>query len=299
MRRGFVKLIAIADYLTTVIDPCGGRGVACSSAIKVGIARTIDVTRKTELTCRSNGIPRDRADIVDAPRPRFTNVRIRIIYRRVSGAAEQETPIPAVCIGKVPTICPLSLIPQGDVFVPPGTSMLSFSTVPSPQKIIPSTSRNPLNRAPILAAPRLKRLCSSHHRLKYLDECRHPWATYVGMRHVVNKRDGGGNKPLSEPVLYILMSLAEMPRHGYALIKDIEAVSGGRVRLSTGTLFGAIRRLLENGWIQHFQQEDTARDKQAYRLTAAGRKQLQLELDRLKQLTRTVHARLRTRKTET
>jgi DNA-binding PadR family transcriptional regulator len=104
------------------------------------------------------------------------------------------------------------------------------------------------------------------------------------MRHVA---------PLSEPVLLILMSLAEQPRHGYALIKDIEAMSDGRVRLSTGTLFGAIRRLLENGWIARFQQEDTSRDKQAYRLTAAGREGLRLELDRMKQLARAGHMRLR------
>ena len=65
------------------------------------------------------------------------------------------------------------------------------------------------------------------------------------------------------------------------------------MRLSTGTLYGALRRLLEDGWIERFEQEDTSRDKQAYRLTAAGRKQLELELDRMKQLTRAGMARLR------
>ena len=110
------------------------------------------------------------------------------------------------------------------------------------------------------------------------------------MRHVVIE-----TKPLSEPVLLILTSLADQPRHGYALIKDIESLSNGRVRMSTGTLFGALRRLLEDGWIERFEQEDTARQKQAYRLTAAGRKQLQLELDRMKQLTRAASTRLRTR----
>ena len=89
------------------------------------------------------------------------------------------------------------------------------------------------------------------------------------------------------------MSLAEQPRHGYALLKDIEALSQGRVRLSTGTLYGALRRLLEDDWIERFEQEDTSRDKQAYRLTAAGRKQLELELERMKQLTRAGMARLR------
>lgn len=91
------------------------------------------------------------------------------------------------------------------------------------------------------------------------------------------------------------MSLADKPRHGYALLKDIEALSNGRVRLSTGTLYGALRRLLEEMWIERFEQEDTSREKQAYRLTAVGRKQLQFELDRMRQLTRAGTARLRTR----
>jgi DNA-binding PadR family transcriptional regulator len=114
------------------------------------------------------------------------------------------------------------------------------------------------------------------------------------MRHVVTKEHSLEVKPLTEPVLLILTSLADQPRHGYALIQDIESLSGGRVRMSTGTLFGALRRLLEDGWIERFEQEDTSRQKQTYRLTAAGRKQLQLELDRMKQLTRAGTARLRT-----
>lgn len=103
------------------------------------------------------------------------------------------------------------------------------------------------------------------------------------MRHVVAR-------PISEPVFLILVSLADKPRHGYALMKDIEALSERRVRLSTGTLYGAIRRLLEDGWIERFAQKDTSRDKQAYRLTAAGRGQLKAEVARMKQLTRAVEA---------
>jgi DNA-binding PadR family transcriptional regulator len=113
------------------------------------------------------------------------------------------------------------------------------------------------------------------------------------MRHVVTKEKIPDVKPLSDPVLLILTSLADQPRHGYALIQDIEELSGGRVRMSTGTLFGALRRLLEDDWIERFEQADTSRQKQAYRLTGAGRAQLQLELDRMKQLTRAGFARLR------
>src|ERR1035438_2052855 len=105
--------------------------------------------------------------------------------------------------------------------------------------------------------------------------------------------DAKETKPLTEPVLLILLSLAHKPRHGYALMKDIEALSNGRVRLSTGTLYGALRRLLEDRWIERFEQEDTSREKQAYRLTTAGRGQLQAELDRMRQLTRAAAARLR------
>lgn len=115
------------------------------------------------------------------------------------------------------------------------------------------------------------------------------------MRHVVERNEEAQPKALSEPVLLILTSLADQPRHGYALIKDIETLSQGRVRLSTGTLFGALRRLLEDGWIERFEQEDTSREKQAYRLTAIGRKRLALELDRMKQLTRAAAARLKAR----
>jgi DNA-binding PadR family transcriptional regulator len=102
-------------------------------------------------------------------------------------------------------------------------------------------------------------------------------------------------KPLTEPVLLILISLSDRPRHGYLLMKDIEFLSNGRVSLSTGTLYGALRRLLEEERIERFDQEDTSREKQAYRLTQAGREQLHVELDRMRQLIRVATARLRAR----
>ena len=92
--------------------------------------------------------------------------------------------------------------------------------------------------------------------------------------------------PLTEPVLLILLSLSEHPRHGYSILKDVEEVSAGRVVLSTGTLYGALRRLLDDGWIEPFDEDDTTRGRQAYRLSAKGRRTLQAEVSRLKQLTR-------------
>src|SRR6188508_1824875 len=93
---------------------------------------------------------------------------------------------------------------------------------------------------------------------------------YVVAGHVVKRDIRQKSKPLSEPVLLILTSLADQPRHGYALLKDVENLSGQQVRMSTGTLYGAIHRLLRDGWIERFEQEDVSREKQAYRLTAGG-----------------------------
>jgi DNA-binding PadR family transcriptional regulator len=113
------------------------------------------------------------------------------------------------------------------------------------------------------------------------------------MRHVEMRPNTGENKPLTEPVLLILLSLAEKPRHGYGLMKDIESLSGGRVRLSTGTLYGALQRLLQDRWIERFAQDDSSREKQAYKLTAAGRRALECELERMRRLTRAATARMR------
>src|SRR3954464_2659236 len=109
----------------------------------------------------------------------------------------------------------------------------------------------------------------------------------------MNEHNRPRSKPLSEPVLLILTSLAGEPRHGYSLLKDIERPSGNRVRLSTGPLYGAIHRLLQDGWIARFEQDDVSRDKQAYRLTATGRMYLQHDLDRMKQIAKAATARLR------
>jgi DNA-binding PadR family transcriptional regulator len=98
--------------------------------------------------------------------------------------------------------------------------------------------------------------------------------------------------PLTEPVLLILLSLAEQARHGYSILKDVEQMSDGRVMLSTGTLYGALRRLLEDGWIERIEEEDSSRGRQAYRLTPAGRRNLQFEANRLKHLARVANLRV-------
>ena len=98
--------------------------------------------------------------------------------------------------------------------------------------------------------------------------------------------------PLTEPVLLVLLSLAEQPRHGYSILKDVEQISAGRVVLSTGTLYGALQRLVSQGWIERIQEEDTPRDRRSYRLTPRGRKNLQAEVERMRHLTKLAGLRI-------
>jgi DNA-binding PadR family transcriptional regulator len=102
------------------------------------------------------------------------------------------------------------------------------------------------------------------------------------------------NLPLTEATFYILLSLSPEPKHGYAIMKDVEALSEGRVRLSTGTLYGALKRLLEGSWIKRVDEVDTPftdqtaiRSRKAYGLTELGHRMLKAEIARLEHLTAT------------
>jgi DNA-binding PadR family transcriptional regulator len=102
-------------------------------------------------------------------------------------------------------------------------------------------------------------------------------------------------EPLSESTFYILLSLVPGPQHGYAMLKEVEQLSSGRLRLSTGTLYGALERLLEQGWIEPVASAgggESGRPRKAYRLTALGRTNVAAEADRLKELATTAQRRL-------
>ena len=93
--------------------------------------------------------------------------------------------------------------------------------------------------------------------------------------------------PLTEPTLLILLSLSPGPKHGYAIMKEVETLSDGRVRLSTGTLYGALKRLLDECWIVRVDDPEpngTDRERKAYNLTDQGRDILQAEVARLHKL---------------
>ena len=93
--------------------------------------------------------------------------------------------------------------------------------------------------------------------------------------------------PLREPTFFILLSLSPGPKHGYAILKSVEDLSDGRLILSTGTLYGAIKRLLARGWIRRVEDplpNGTNRERKAYELSNLGRNVLNTELTRLEEL---------------
>lgn len=98
---------------------------------------------------------------------------------------------------------------------------------------------------------------------------------------------------ISEPVLFILLSLGPGPLHGYAILKEVANLSDGRVRLGTGTLYGALSRLLKDRWIERVVEKEAPRGRQTYRLTPAGRSMLRSEVARLQTLARMATVRLK------
>ena len=102
--------------------------------------------------------------------------------------------------------------------------------------------------------------------------------------------------PLTEATFFILLSLAPVPQHGYGIMKDVETLSEGRIAFSTGTLYGALKRLLEQGWIERFDNPDaveSVRPRKEYRLTDLGQRILSAEAMRLESLVRVSRLRLR------
>lgn len=92
------------------------------------------------------------------------------------------------------------------------------------------------------------------------------------------------NFALTEAVYYILLSLMQ-PMHGYGIMQNVEALSGGRVRLAAGTLYGAINTLLEKDWITALPGIKDSRKKE-YQITEKGKKAIELEIIRLQELLR-------------
>ncbi len=101
-------------------------------------------------------------------------------------------------------------------------------------------------------------------------------------------RDPQAQLPLTPPVYHILLALTDESRHGYAIMKEVEARSGGRVMLSTGTLYAAIKRLLGGGLIEETDDRPSAEEddqrRRYYVLTRFGRQVARAETHRMADL---------------
>ncbi|MFO7680677.1 MAG: PadR family transcriptional regulator [Chloroflexota bacterium] len=107
--------------------------------------------------------------------------------------------------------------------------------------------------------------------------------------------------PLREPTFFILLSLTDGEKHGYAIIKDVAALSSGKVNLSTGTLYEALARLLDQLLIERVdemhsgaihQDPHPGRPRKSYRLTPKGGQVVQAEMARLRTLVLAAEQRL-------
>src|SRR6266436_5990798 len=106
-------------------------------------------------------------------------------------------------------------------------------------------------------------------------------------RRVVEPENGLGIGHFSDPPLFVLASLASGPKHGHAMIEDIASFCG--TRLGPGTLYGAIARLEQQGWIEPLPPEDR---RQPYRITGAGLRVLRAKLSTLRHFTKAGLGRL-------
>ena len=103
--------------------------------------------------------------------------------------------------------------------------------------------------------------------------------------------------PLTEPTFCILLSLVPGKKHGYAILKDVEAMSDGRITLSTSTLYSALSRLLDRGLIERVPDDAASHGgpglpRKAYVLSGIGRQVLEAEMDRMHALASAARSRL-------
>src|SRR5436189_2296289 len=100
--------------------------------------------------------------------------------------------------------------------------------------------------------------------------------------------------PLPAAVFHILIALADRDRHGYSILQDVAARTGGKVQLSAGTLYSSIRRMLEQGLIEELPESpdpsSTDERRRYYRLTRFGRRVAAAEVERLKALVQQARA---------
>ncbi len=101
--------------------------------------------------------------------------------------------------------------------------------------------------------------------------------------------NASGTKPLTSSTFYILLALADRDRHGLGIAADVEDRTGGAVHIGPGTLYNAIRKLLDDGMIEEGGQRDQVGDdprRRYYSITPAGRSSVRAEAARLRTILR-------------
>jgi DNA-binding PadR family transcriptional regulator len=110
-----------------------------------------------------------------------------------------------------------------------------------------------------------------------------------------NSKDPIPTAPLSPATFHVLLALAGEDLHGYAILKEVEQRTAGGVNLSTGTLYGILKRLLADGLIVERRARPSASEdderRRYYRLTPSGREVAAAEAERLDRLVTTARAR--------
>jgi PadR family transcriptional regulator, regulatory protein PadR len=98
---------------------------------------------------------------------------------------------------------------------------------------------------------------------------------------------------MREPTYFILAALVDAPSHGYGIIQEAESLSGGRVRLTAGTLYPALERLTKEGLVERDREElVSGRRRRYFRLTGTGERALAEETARMRAAAETVGGRL-------
>ena len=93
------------------------------------------------------------------------------------------------------------------------------------------------------------------------------------------------SEPMSESYYYILLCLSKGASHGYGIMQMTEKLSGGDVKIGSGTMYGATTNMIKKGWICEIMSDEPGTErKRLYNLTDSGREALRNEIERLKRM---------------
>jgi DNA-binding PadR family transcriptional regulator len=113
--------------------------------------------------------------------------------------------------------------------------------------------------------------------------------TYIRYGYIIRRvQKDKSNPPLTPAVLHILLTLSTQQRHGYAIMKEVESDSQGKVKMGPGTLYGSLGRMIDAGLIREIDKRvDPEMDDERriyYKITALGQATLRAELERYREV---------------